>query len=188
MTANLRAGRKASARSLREVPKGYELIDGKLQEKPSMGAESSWLGLRVYLLLDAYCNAQGRGVAVGADFAFRCFGLPNKVRKPDAAVLDENPRTFIPGRPEYSGRPLLVVEVVSPNEAVEELTARIVDFRGIQTPLIWVVEPAARHVTIYRADGTISQVTEPGELSGEGVLPGLAVPLSAILPRREATP
>ncbi|MBY0514661.1 MAG: Uma2 family endonuclease [Gemmataceae bacterium] len=166
-----------------DVPKGCELVNGKLRRLP-MSALSSWVGDRVYDALRDHCRAARSGVTLGGETAFRCFpSKPAQVRKPDVSVIAGDPATFLPPPVGlHEAVPLLVVEVASPNERVSELIEKVNDFRAVRTPLIWIVYPESRQATVYRADGTTSFVTDPADLSGEGVLPGLVIPLAAVLP------
>ena len=165
-----------------DVPPGFEFINDQLVEKP-MGATSSWVAGEVFDQVRSYCRRTNFGVAFVADLGFRCFPKkPSQIRKPDVAVIRCDPRTYVLPSGWLEVVPALVVEVVSPNETVYELTDKINDFRSARTPLIWVIVPESRQATIYRADGSVSLITDPGELSGEGVLPGFTMPLAAVLP------
>jgi Uma2 family endonuclease len=48
--------------------------------------------------------------------------------------------------------------------------------------LIWVVNPVARTVKIYRADGTITGLREQDVLEGEDVVPGFRCTISELFP------
>jgi Uma2 family endonuclease len=172
-----------------DIPPGFEFVDGQLVEKP-MGLESSWVASQVYKLVDAYATRTRCGVAFVADAGFQCFPhKPAQVRKPDVSLLRCDPAAYALPAGWETAAPVLVVEVVSPNETVYDLNEKVDDFRAAGVPLIWVITPPRRQATVYRADGTVSLVTAPAELSGEGVLPGLAVPLDAVLPApRPAAP
>lgn len=188
MTAATLTPPQAPAKIL-DVPPGFEFVDGQLVEKP-MGAESSWVASEVFVHVRDYCRRTAFGVAFVADAGFQCFPHdPAQVRKPDVSVLRCDPATFVLPRGWMTDAPALVVEVVSPNETAYDLADKVADFRAARVPLIWVIDPPRRQATVYRTDGTLSLVVAPAELSGEGVLPGLAVPLAAVLPAvRPATP
>jgi Uma2 family endonuclease len=166
-----------------DVPDGYELVDGKLRKLP-MAAISSWVGKLVYDRLLDYTRSRRNGIAFPGETAFCCFtNKSTQVRKPDISVIAGDPITYVaPFEGMLQVVPLLVVEVVSPKERAKELAEKINDFRSVNTPLIWVIYPEARQATIYRADGSTALITDPGELSGEGVLPGFTLPLAAVLP------
>ena len=46
--------------------------------------------------------------------------------------------------------PDLAVEVVSPNDSVEDLEEKLDDYRKARVPLIWVIYPEARKVKVHR--------------------------------------
>ncbi len=48
-------------------------------------------------------------------------------------------------------------------------------------PLIWIVEPRRRTVTVYRPRRPASLVAEGQKLDGEQVLPGFYAPLEDLL-------
>lgn len=170
-----------------DVPKGYELVNGKLRRLP-MSALSSWVGKLVYDCLLDYSRTRRSVIVLPGETAFRCFpASPNQVRKPDVSVIAGDPLSYVPPLVGlHEDIPLLVVEVASPNERVSELIEKVNDFRSVNVPLIWVIYPQSRQATIYRADGSTAFLTDPAELSGEGVLPGLVISLATILP--PATP
>ena len=49
------------------------------------------------------------------------------------------------------------------------------------TRLVWVIEPELRKAFVYRKGAPREEITEAGELLGEDVLPGLAIPLAECL-------
>lgn len=46
--------------------------------------------------------------------------------------------------------------------------------------MVWVVEPRARRVTVYRSRSDSRLLSEGDELKGEDVLPGFRVPVEEI--------
>ncbi len=172
-----------------DVPDGYELVDGKLRRLP-MATLSAWIETRVFRLVDEHCLAEKFGIAFQSSAAYNCFpSKPTQVRRPDVSVIAGDPTTYVPpAEGILQVVPLLVVEVVSPRERVTELMRKVNDFRSAGTPLIWVIVPSSRQATIYRADGSVSLITDPAELSGEGVLPGFTMPLATVLPPATAEP
>jgi Uma2 family endonuclease len=165
------------------IPKGYELIDGDLVEKPDMGAESSVTVGRLFRQLDTWCEQHKAGLAVTGEAGYRCFShKPRQVRKPDVSVLLGDPVQIVVPPGDFLIVPSLVVEVVSPNETMNELTLKIEDFLATGTDLAWAVEPQLRMVFIPRADGTVTKLRDPATLSGESILPGFSIPLASFLP------
>ncbi len=166
--------------------KSYELVRGQLVER-NMGAESSGVGGRLFLRLGQFCAEHGLGMAWPADNGFQCFPHdPGLVRKPDVSFVR---RGHLPGDVEPVGwvriPPDLAVEVVSPNDRVEELEEKLDDYRKVRVPLIWVIYPKQRKVKVLRRDGPPSELGEDDELSGEDVIPGFRCLVREILPPRK---
>lgn len=174
--------------SVREVgvPDGYELVDGQLMER-NMGAESSWVGGRLWKQLDSHCEASKAGWAFIPDTAYRCFSSPKTVRKPDVSFVRAG---RLPGdrppRGEVTIVPDLVAEVVSPNDLVYELDDKIEQYLGAGVRLVWVINPATRVVIVHRHDGSMAKVRDGTELDGEDVVPGFRCSLTAFLLPPEA--
>jgi Uma2 family endonuclease len=169
--------------------KSYELVDGQLLER-NMGAESSWVGARLISRLVPFCEEHGLGWIFSADNGYQCFPhAPGLVRRPDVSFVrygrlpgGKLPRGWIKIRPD------LAVEVVSPNDTVEKLNAKLEDYEIAVIPLVWVIDPGSRSVMIYRGDGSIQRAHEADELSGEDIIPGFRCPVQEIMPRREPSP
>jgi Uma2 family endonuclease len=164
--------------------KSYELVDGHLVER-NMGAKSSRVGGKLYSRLDRFCEEQDLGMVWPADNGYECFpNAPGLVRKPDVSFVargrlpeDEEPDAWIKIPPD------LAVEVISPNDRVYDLDAKLADYRKVRVPLVWVINPESRTATVYRADGSVRILFEDDELTGEDVIPGFCCPLRDILPR-----
>ena len=160
---------------LLRMPDGerYELIDGRLKEKP-MGAESDEINYALGTLIVTFVRKNRLGHVYGSQTGYRCFpNKPKLVRKPDTSFVatgrlpnDKTPKGDIDIAPD------LVVEVVSPNDTYEEIAVRVADYKSANVKLIWVISPETRTVLIRRANGTCEEVGEAGTLSGEDVLPG----------------
>jgi len=163
--------------------KSYELVRGQLVER-NMGVESSWVGSRILVRLGHFCEEHKLGWALQADCGYQCFPHdPGMVRKPDASFVKTGrfPGDVLP-KGWAKVPPDLAVEVVSPNDLVYKLEEKLNDYRKVGVPLIWVINPESRTVTVYRRDGSISRLQEDDELSGEDVVPGFRCPIREILP------
>ena len=94
------------------------------------------------------------------------------VRRPDVSFVK---RGRLPGDVSPDGwikiPPDLAVEVVSPNDVVEELEAKLEDYQKAGIPLVWVIYPKRRKARVFRLDGTEVVLSEDDELSGEDIIP-----------------
>jgi Uma2 family endonuclease len=164
--------------------KGYELVDGRLVER-QMGAKSSEVGGNLYFQLRLFCQDRDLGKVWPADNGFQCFPhARGMVRRPDVSFIKKG---RLPGDVSPDGwikiPPDLAVEVVSPNDVVEELEAKLEDYQKARIPLVWVIYPKRRKARIFRLDGPPSELDEDGILSGEDIIPGFRCPLIEILPK-----
>jgi Uma2 family endonuclease len=166
---------KYTPEDLLTMPDGdnYELVDGNLVER-NMGAWSSYVAGRMLVVLHGFCEAHRLGWVFPADASYLCFpGAPGKVRRPDASFIRLG---RLPGEEAPQGHiliaPDLAVEVMSPNDMAYEVDEKVEEYLKAGVRLIWVVNPEARTVRVYRADGSGVILRAENELSGEDVLPG----------------
>jgi Uma2 family endonuclease len=164
-----------TADDLLAMPDGdrFELVDGKLVEM-HMGAQSSYIGLRLCRLLAAFCENPFIGWVLPAETSYQPFSnRPNLVRKPDASFIRAG-RLLNETLPEGHIRlaPDFAAEVVSPNDLFYEVAQKMAEYHAAGIRLVWLLTPPTRTVQIRRIDGTLTEVGEEGELSGEEVIPG----------------
>jgi Uma2 family endonuclease len=165
--------------------KKYELVDGHLVER-HMSVLSNWVGGRLLFELTMFLESHQLGWAWPAGQGYVCFpDSTRKMRMPDVSFvrksrlpegLTSDGYIYIP--------PDLAVEVVSPNDLAYDVESKVVEYLDANVALVWVIDPEARTVRIYRRDGSISWLREHGELSGEDVLPGFQCRVAAIFPEK----
>jgi Uma2 family endonuclease len=117
------------------------------------------------------------------------FRLPNGAkRSPDAswvklerweALSREDRLRFPPLCPDF------VVELRSRTDSLEELRAKMREYRDNNARLGWLIDPQTPLVEIYRPNRDVEAIefsfNEPPSLSGEEVLPGFVLDLTTIL-------
>ena len=114
------------------------------------------------------------------------FALPNlfrTVRAPDVSFVRAGrlPAVGVPARSGFSTlAPDLAVEVLSPSETASELDEKLADYRTAGTPLVWVVDPVKRRVSIFAADAPVRSLREGDVLDGGAVLPGFTCPVAEL--------
>lgn len=168
-------------------PHRYELVDGMVEEK-DMGSLSSWVGGELYALLREYCRAHKYGWAWHADAGFDCFHS-DTVRFPDVAVMQYGRLTNEELPDGHIGiAPDLAAEVVSPNDRIDDLERKLLDYRRAGVRLVWLVFPALRIARVHRPDRTITELAENELLTGETVLPGFHVRVGDLFPVRPVAP
>lgn len=167
---------------------GVEFVDGQLVEKP-VSIESCLVEQAIASLLWIESRKSGFAEVFGPTMGYRCFpGEPEKYRKPDASVVARSRLAGI----DYSEGfmpivPDLAVEVVSSNDLATELYEKVEDYLSNGFPLIWVVEPSTRTVTIRRADGSVNVLHADDEITGENALPTFRAKVADFFPPIKAS-
>ncbi len=78
------------------------------------------------------------------------------------------------------GVPTLAVEILSPNDTVEDINEKLALYRRAGVPLVWLIDPYDQTVTVYAAGDQPVLFNINQELSAEPHLPGLRVPVSRL--------
>ncbi len=78
------------------------------------------------------------------------------------------------------GVPTVAVEILSPNDTVQEIKDKLALYRRAQVALAWVIDPYAKTVTVHAAGSQPVLFNIDQELSAEPHLPGLRVPVSRL--------
>lgn len=70
--------------------------------------------------------------------------------------------------------------MVSPGDTPREVAEKVQEHLAAGTPLVWVVRPKEKTVTVYRANGDIETKQGDEVLSGEDVVPGFVLTMNQI--------
>ena len=160
-----------------------ELVNGEIVEMTPAGGIHGRVTSRICRRLEEHVERHEGGVVLVGDVGF-VLGLPQdpeRVRAPDVAFISSErlpggrlPQGFLHGAPD------LAVEVLSLSDNPVDVQQKVRDYLDAGGRLVWVVAPQAKTVTVYRADGSARLLREPDHLDGEGVLPGLTIPLADV--------
>lgn len=161
----------------------YELVEGTLLERKSMGVYANSIAARILTLLSNYCDHHKTGTVFGSETLYRCFGSKDTTRKADVSFIRGGRLTEQHIRAGYFTLvPDLVVEVTSPNDLVYPLAEKLAAYGRVGVPLVWVVHPNTHCVWVHRPDGTATELGEDDEMKDEPVLPGFACKVSEFFP------
>jgi len=139
-----------------------ELSRGFLAREPAPGPRHSRIAGRIYRLLFAAGARTGAGEAF-FDMGFLLSETPPTVRVPDVAfVTTARIPAEEPERGFWSLAPDLAVEVVSPWSSASDLQRKALDYLEAGSRAVWVVDPGAGAVTVYRSTSDI-RVLQPGQ-------------------------
>jgi Uma2 family endonuclease len=170
--------------------KPFELINGEKHFRMvTVAGHSSTIRL-LFRLLDAFALANGGEVYPETTFIMPDGYDSNWVtgsREPDVMYYaGTRIADYKAATPEWRERPFplvpdLVIEVVSPNDKVEELDKKIDAYLADGVRLIWVLKPQRRSAVVYAPDLEQPQFLEGDALlDGGDVLPGFKIALSKV--------
>jgi Uma2 family endonuclease len=84
----------------------------------------------------------------------------DKTRVPDLSIFPPRTVDFRHDEVKVSDPPQTVVEIFSPQQASQEVMAKLDEYFAFGIQSVWVVSPPLRHVTIFAADGREARFTE----------------------------
>jgi Uma2 family endonuclease len=156
----------------------FELERGEVVEMTRPGMRHGFVCANVVRLLVNFAFARKRGYVCSNDTGVIVEREPDTVRGPDVMFFDELTK-FEELERKFSRTPsTLAVEVLSPSDTVSKVNRRIQEQLQFGTPLVWLIDPDARCVTVYRPGQEYYIVEEAGELTGHDVLPDLRFKVS----------
>ncbi len=151
----------------------YELIDGQLKER-KVSFLSTVISGEIGRVLGNHSHEHNLGWLPSAQQGYRCYPWsPGLVRMADVSFIRAErvtPELWAEGH--VTIPPDLAVEVVSPNDEVDQLDEKVKEYLRAGVKLVWVVRPVLRAVEVFRSDKTVSWLWADDELSGEDVIPG----------------
>jgi Uma2 family endonuclease len=159
----------------------YEVVEGVLVRMAGSGKQAARLGIRLGGKLEAYASEHALGIVTGADGVYKFPGAETGL-VPDAAFYraerdveapdDAKPIPFAPD---------LAVEVASPDQSADAITAKARRYLRAGTRLVWVVWPLSKHIDVWHVDvvtGPVRALAINDSLDGEDVIPGFTYPLA----------
>lgn len=157
------------------------LAEGDLAIMAPAGGETSARNLRLGAQVAAWADADGSGVAFDSSAGFE---LPDgSIRSPDVAwvrrdrlalLTPDQKRRFLPLCPDF------VLELCSPSDPSTAVQRKMEAYRANGVPLGWLIDPEHRRVAVYRPDAGVRWHEQPATVSGNPVLPGFVLRLTAI--------
>jgi Uma2 family endonuclease len=159
----------------------YEVIDGRIQETPRMGAFETTIASILQAYLGAFAMSNDLGLAVTETLFV--LDADRLRRRPDVAYVsyDRWPHDRqMPRTEAWDVVPDLAVEVVSPSNTAEEILGKIRDYFDAGVRRVWVIYPTEEQIYVYRSTTQNDILTSANELDGEDVVPGFRLPIAKL--------
>ena len=160
-----------------------ELVDGTLKPKVSPKYKHAKTQLYLLTVLNEWCQQQQRG-RVLPEWGIILKRQGNDwVPIPDLTYVsyqrlsaDWDEDTACPVIPE------LVVEIISPSQTFGELTEKTENYLKNGIDRVWIVDPQAETVTVFRKDQNFETLRDE-QLITDSLLPKLEIAISDLFPR-----
>jgi Uma2 family endonuclease len=112
-----------------------EYVDGEIRER-NVG---KWEHARLQWLLAAWFFQHEKEWGITGSTEQRVQISVNRVRVPDLVVLYTGPQPDVLIIP-----PLLVIEILSPDDSYSDTQERAQDYRGMGVETVWIIDPKTR--------------------------------------------
>jgi Uma2 family endonuclease len=151
----------------------FELVQGELVMMSPAGGRHGKCCLTIGRVIGNYVDAHSLGNLTSNDTGIVLQHDPDTVLAPDVAFwtrerLPEVPEGFVEVPPD------LAIEVVSPNDPHARLHEKVLCYLDHGVKLVWVADPEAKTVTVYRSRQDVQILGAEDTISGEVVLPGFS--------------
>jgi Uma2 family endonuclease len=168
-------------------PEGlYEVIDGRVVEKPS-GVYEVWLAKVIGDQLTRHVKESSLGRVV-LEMIFDLRATIDRERRPDVAFVSYERWASdrrMPKTRSWAVVPDLAIEVLSTTNTVDEVADKLEEYFRVGVRLVWVVYPRQFKIYAYRSPTEVRILALADELDGGEVLPGFRVRLDKIFEQRE---
>jgi len=112
-----------------------EYVDGEIRER-NVG---KWEHARVQWLLAVWFGTHEKAWGIVGSTEQRVRVSEGRVRVPDLVVLTAGPQPDVLVEP-----PLLVIEILSPDDTYSDTQERAQDYRAMGVETVWIVDPKTR--------------------------------------------
>ena len=167
----------------------YEVVNGQKVALPPMSIYAAWIASRLQSRIGPFAETHGLGTVV-TEGLFILDPVKDLRRRPDVAFVSaanwplDRP---LPETGDWEMVPDLAVEVVSPNDAFQDVLAKMREYFRQGVKQVWIVLPVDREIYVYDSPRNLRILTAADELDGGALIPGLRLPVGSLFQRQPQT-
>jgi Uma2 family endonuclease len=158
----------------------YEMIDGKIKERPPMGSYPVELTSILQNYLGPFVRDANLGRAI-TEILLRI--NPSTVYRPDLAFISAEKWPISrrsPNKKPWNLVPDLAVEVVSEHDTAWEVLTKVRVYLEAGTLAVWLIYLNLETIHIFDSFTQIRVLTKADTLEGGDIVPGFQLPLSLL--------
>ena len=145
-----------------------------------MVKESLALLIETHLLSLGESLVKDQESALGGEDKETEIAAGRPVGKTPARALGNGKEVFSGLNVRLSKSPELVVEILSPDDRWSDVMEKLEEYFEIGVQAVWVADPRACSVYVYRSLTDVQRFAAEDELPGGDVLPGFSVPVKEL--------
>ncbi|RKU29272.1 hypothetical protein C6497_06640 [Candidatus Poribacteria bacterium] len=152
---------------------GFEYLEGELIPMPPTSGKHGDICSNIQWYLQSHVRTNRLGRVYTSDTGFQ---VGDRMLIPDVAFISA---ARLPEEREtsFSISPDIAIEVVSQSDSQYKVVQKALAYLEAGTSLVWVIEPIAKTVTVYRSETDIQTLTRNDMLIGEDVIEGFSCPV-----------
>ena len=191
-TAVLRPPRSANPAPLESLPIPeeplYEIVHGLVVELPPMSFLASIVASRLQNRMGLFVETHRLGIVV-TEALFILDSTSNLRRRPSLAFVSiarwplDQP---VPATGDGAVVPDLAVEVMTPNDMMLEVIAKLREYFRYGVRQVWLVLPQHEQIHVYESPTRNRILSREDTLDGGTLLPGFQLPLTELFPPRDS--
>jgi Uma2 family endonuclease len=121
-----------------------DYVDGVVEERNLGERDHAWIQTQIA----TWFTSKFRKTGIAGIVEWRFQTRATRLRIPDVTVVRGKPDEKILTKP-----PLLCIEILSPEDRLSRVNARIKEYLDFGVPAVWLVDPEEKTVWIYRQTG-----------------------------------
>ena len=164
-----------------EATMGLELVAGKIVGKNMpTGHTHGIIELNIGSALRQYAREHKSGQVMVGEVGIFTHRQPDHVHGADVIYISKERYAQRQSQSFLDIAPEIAVEVLSPDDTWRRFNQKLREYFEIGVRSVWIVDPEAKTVVVYRSFIDFQEFTEADTLTIENILPGFSLTVSDV--------